>query len=170
VTLAKLHASRIEAARCDQRKEETEMEEFETLTEIKRPAADVFAALVDFDKAPTWNPGVSEVRCPAEGPFGVGSTLVYVGRFLGRHYESTSECTEYVPGARFASKSISGPFHLEVDYTLEEVEGATRLSGFYRGESRGFFKLAEPLVVRLTKRHFETANENLKELLEAEAL
>jgi len=143
--------------------------EFETVTEIERPPAEVFAALVDFDRAPVWNPGVSEARA-ADGPFGVGSTIVYVGRFLGRGYESTSRCTEHVPDRRFASESISGPFHLEVDYSLDEVEGGTRLTGRYRGESRGFFKLAEPLVVRLTRRHFETAAANLKELLEADAL
>src|SRR5579862_719649 len=117
------------------------MNEFEIVTEIKRPPAEVFAALLAFDKVPTWNPGVSEAR-PGQGAFGVGSTVVYVGRFLGRAYESTSQCTDYVPARRFASKSTSGPFHLEVDYTLAEVEGGTRLTGLYRGESRGFFKLA----------------------------
>jgi hypothetical protein len=40
----------------------------------------------------------------------------------------------------------------------------------YRGESRGFFKLAEPLVVRLTRKQFETAAENLSTLLEDQAL
>ena len=34
---------------------------------------------------------------------------------------------------------------------------------------RGFFKLAEPLVVRLSKKHFETAAENLRALLENQA-
>ena len=145
------------------------MDEFETVIEIRRPPAEVFAALVAFDKAPTWNPGVSEVRT-SEGPFGVGSTLVYVGRFLGRAYESTSECTEYDPGRRIVTKSTSGPFHLEVDYKIEETGDGTRLTGFYRGESHGFFKLAEPIVVRMTKRHFETAADNLRELVEADAL
>ena len=86
------------------------MNEFETVTEIRRSPAEVFAALLDFDRTPMWNPGVSEVRAPA-GPFGVGSSVVYVGRFLGRDYESTSRCTEYTPDRRFASESISGPFH-----------------------------------------------------------
>jgi hypothetical protein len=39
-----------------------------------------------------------------------------------------------------------------------------------QGESRGFFRLAEPLVVRLAKRQFETAGENLKALLEEHAV
>jgi hypothetical protein len=35
-------------------------------------------------------------------------------------------------------------------------------------EMSHFFKLAEPVIVRLTKKHFETAAENLKALLEAD--
>ena len=39
-----------------------------------------------------------------------------------------------------------------------------------RGESRGFYKLAEPLVVRLTKKQTEAAYDNLRTPLEEGAL
>jgi uncharacterized protein YndB with AHSA1/START domain len=146
------------------------MNEFEIVTTINRPVEDVFSAFQDFDKAPRWNPGVAEVRQTSDGPRGVGSTMVYVGRFLGHSYESPSEYTEYIANRKFASKTTSGPFHLEVESTLDAVDDGTRVTSVYRGESRGFFKLAEPVVVRLTKKHFETAVENLKALLEADAL
>ena len=146
------------------------MNEFEIVTVIDRPVEDVFRALQDFDKAPRWNPGLAEVRLTSDGPLGVGSAVVYVGKFLGRSYESPSKYTEYVANKRLVSMTTSGPFHLEVENALESVDGGTRLTAIYRGESRGFFKLAEPVVIRLTKKHFETAAENLKELLEADAL
>jgi len=146
------------------------MEQFEIVTVINRPVEDVFTALQDFDKAPQWNPGLTEVRQTSDGPLGVGSTVVYIGRFLGRGYESPSTYTEYVADRRLTSTTTSGPFHLEVENTLDPLDGATRLTAVYRGESRGFFKLAEPVVVRLTRKHFETATENLKALLEADAL
>jgi len=146
------------------------MNEFEIVTIIERPVADVFAALQDLDKASQWNPGVTEVRQTSAGPPGVGSTVVYVGSFLGRSYESPSEYTECVADKRIVTKTTSGPFDLEVAIELDRVEAGTKVTASYRGESRGFFKLAEPIVVRLTKRHFETANENLKTLLEADAL
>lgn len=148
------------------------MNEFEIVTIIDRPVETVFGALQDLEKAPRWNPGLTEVRLTSDGPLGVGSTVIYVGRFLGRGYESPSEYTEYVANERFVSVTTSGPFHLEVENSLESVgDGdATRLTVVYRGESRGFFKLAEPVVFKLTKKHFETATENLKELLEADAL
>jgi uncharacterized protein YndB with AHSA1/START domain len=146
------------------------MNEFEIVTIIDRPVETVFSALQDFEKAPRWNPGLAEVRLTSDGPLGVGSTVVYVGRFLGRSYESPSKYAEYVANERFVSVTTSGPFHLEVENSLESVGEGTRLTAVYRGESRGFFKLAEPVVLRLTKKHFETATENLKELLEADAL
>jgi carbon monoxide dehydrogenase subunit G len=137
---------------------------------INRPLSKVFAAMEDFEKIPHWNPGVTEVRRADEGPVKVGSTVVYVGKFLGRSFESSSQYVEYVPNERSATRTISGPFHLEIENTFEAVDGGTRLTSTFRGESRGFFKLAEPVVVRLTKRQFETATENFKELLEADAL
>jgi len=53
---------------------------------------------------------------------------------------------------------------------LEPAGAGTKLTMHCRGESRGFFKVAEPLVVRLTKRQVEAAGENLKALLEEQAL
>jgi len=142
--------------------------EFEVVTVIERPVEAVFAFLVDPSKTADWTPGVTEARQTSDGPVGVGTTVLFIGRFLGRGFESLSECTDYVPNQKFTSKSISGPIHLEVDSTLQAVEGGTSPATVSRGESRGFFKLAEPVIVRLTKKHFETAAENLKALLEAD--
>lgn len=96
--------------------------------------------------------------------------MVYEGTFLGRHYESPVVCTSFAENKQFATATTAGPFQLEVDQTLEPAATGTKLTIRYRGESRGFFRLAEPLVVRLTKRQVETAGENLKALLEEHAL
>jgi uncharacterized protein YndB with AHSA1/START domain len=144
------------------------MNEFEIVTVVDRPGNQVFAFLTDFGRAADWNPGLTEARQTSDGPIGVGTTILYTGRFLGRAFESLAECTAYVAGERFTTKTTSGPIQLEVDSTLQPVDGATKLTTVYRGESRGFFKLAESVIVRLTKKHFETATENLKALLEAE--
>jgi uncharacterized protein YndB with AHSA1/START domain len=146
------------------------MEEFEIVTTINRPVEEVFAALQDLDKMPRWNSTLSEVRKTSDGPLGLGSTLVYVGRLLGRGYESPSEYTEFVADKSYVSKTTSGPFDLEVATTLDAVDGATKLTLKARGESHGFFKVAEPIVLRLTRRTFENAYENLKTLLEEDAL
>ena len=98
------------------------------------------------------------------------AALLYQGTFLGRAYESPAVCTALTENKQFATKSTSGPFHIEIDTTLEAVDGGTQVTSFYRGESRGFFKVAEPILVRLTRKHFETAAENLRTLLEDQAI
>jgi uncharacterized protein YndB with AHSA1/START domain len=144
------------------------MNEFELTITIDRPVDAVWAYFQDLGRYPEWNPGMTEARQTSPGPMQVGATTAFTGKLLGRTYESHAECTEYVPQERFTSKSTSGPFVLEIDTRLEPVDGGTRMTSRYRGESRGFMKLAEPVAVRVARKQFEAANENLKALLEAQ--
>ena len=146
------------------------MNEFEITVVIERPVEDVFAVLTDMSKTPAWTPGLTEVRRDGDGPLQVGEALTFVGSFLGRSYESAAAVTELVADQRFASKTTSGPFHLEIDSRLEPVANGIRLATIYRGESHGFFKIAESIVTRLARKQFETAAVNLKALMEEKAL
>lgn len=146
------------------------MEEFTVVTVIGRPVEDVYAVLTDVAKIPLWTPGVREARQTSDGPLAPGSTMVSAGTFLGRGYEMQGVCTELIPGKRLAYKTTAAPMYLEVEYTLEPDGDGTQVTGRYRGESRGFFKIAEPLVVRMSKKHFETAWDNLRTLMEDHAL
>jgi carbon monoxide dehydrogenase subunit G len=146
------------------------MEEFTVVTVIGRSVEDVCAFLADVTKMPLWTPGVREVRLNGDGPLAPGSTMVSAGTFLGRGFEMQAVCTELIPGKRLAYKTTAAPIYLEVEYTLEPDGDGTRVTGRYRGESRGFFRFAEPLVVRLSKKMWENAGENLKELLEERAV
>jgi Polyketide cyclase / dehydrase and lipid transport len=103
------------------------MNEFEVVTVIGRPAEAVFAVVRDVAKTPLWTPGLLEVRRTSEGPLGVGATLVYVGTFLGRRYESPVACTGFAENKQFATATSGGPFHLEVDQMLEPAGAGTRL-------------------------------------------
>jgi uncharacterized protein YndB with AHSA1/START domain len=146
------------------------MEEFTVVTVIGRPVEDVYAVLTDVAKMPLWTPGVREARLTSDGPLAPGSAIISAGTFLGRGYEMQAACTELIPGKRLAYKTTAAPIYLEIEYTLEPEGDGTRVTGRYRGESRGFFKLAEPLVVRLSKKMWENAGQNLKELLEERAV
>lgn len=146
------------------------MNEFTIVTEIGRPVDEVFAVVTDIGQSPVWTPGVSEARQTSDGPLAPGSTIVYTGTFLGRSYTSHAICTGLAENTLFATRTTSGPFHLEVEARFEPTAAGTRVTSTYRGESHGFFKLAEPLVTRLSRRLFETAGENLRTLLEDHAL
>ena len=62
------------------------------------------------------------------------------------------------------------PFPTTSIVTFESVAGGTRVSQTIESEPGGFFKLAEPLVVTMAKRHVQGDLDNLRDLMEAHAL
>jgi uncharacterized protein YndB with AHSA1/START domain len=146
------------------------MNEFTIVAVIRRPVDEVFAVIRDVGRTPLWMPGLTEARITSDGPLGAGSTLLYRGTFLGRGYTMAALCTGLTENKHFATTTTAGPFFLETDSTFEPVTGGTQIAVTCRGESHGFFKLAEPLVVRLSKKLWEGAAENLRTLMEDHAI
>ena len=112
---------------------------------------------------------IGGIRPNLPGPVAVGTTGREVRQFLGRRMESTYEITEYEPNRKLGFKTTSGPIPMEGGYTLESAGGGTKLDFRIQGDADGFFKLAEPLLVRMVKRQVESDFGNLKDLLEAQA-
>ncbi len=139
-------------------------------TTIKRPVEDVFAVLSNPENSPKWSSAALECKITSAGPIGVGSTARTVSKFLGRRLESESELTEYEPNRKFAVQSKSRQFPFQASMTFEPIEGGTRVNVTFVAEPRGFFKLAEPLVVSVGKRQLQSDLDNLKDLMEANAL
>ena len=144
------------------------MTKLEQSVVINRPIEEVFAFVSDFEKSPQWMAELVEAKQTSAGSLGVGTTLSGVAQPLGRRAESTQEVTEYKPNRRFAIKSTSGPVASEDAYTFESVAGGTKVTRVVEAELGGFFKLAEPLIVRMMGRQFETNFAHLKDLLEAQ--
>jgi uncharacterized protein YndB with AHSA1/START domain len=136
---------------------------------IDRPVEEVFEFATDPEKQPLWQTGVSEAEQISEGPMGVGTTLRGVGHFLGRRIESISEITHYEHNRRIDVKMTSGPMKFEETDTFEPVGDGTRVTFALEGDPGGFFKLAEPVVIRMAQREYEKSLANLKDILEAEA-
>jgi carbon monoxide dehydrogenase subunit G len=134
---------------------------------VERPPQEVFGFLTDLAKVPQWQSGAVEVRGP-EQAVGVGTTYVEILKFLGKRMEATIEVTEFEPDRRFSLKTRSGPIPFEVRHTLEPADGggATRLRVELEGEPGGFFKLAEPLVMRKAQRQVEEDFAALKRMVE----
>ena len=57
---------------------------------------------------------------------------------------------------------------METTVTYEPVDGGTRVHQVAKGDPRGFFKVAEPVLVKLVRRQLKGSLENLKDLLEGE--
>jgi uncharacterized protein YndB with AHSA1/START domain len=143
---------------------------FRCSTTIKRPVEDVFTVLSNPANDPTWSSAVVEAEQTSTGPIGVGTTARFVSKLLGRRIETKWEITEFEPNQRFVALTNSRPFPVQVSMTFEPIEGGTRVGVTYEAEPGGFFKLAVPLFVGMGKRQLQSALDNLKGLMEANAL
>ena len=137
---------------------------------INRPVEEVFAFVSNSENLPRWRSTSLEVKKTSEGPLNVGSTFKGRFTFLGRQFDGNVVVTAHEPNRVFVSKMAEGPFPLETGYTLESVENGTHITFVVNGEPGGFFKFAEPLVVSMAKRAYETDLQNLKEMMEAQAV
>ncbi len=146
------------------------MARMDVSTTIKRPVEDVWAVMSNVENNPKWSSFALEAKQTSTGPIGVGTTARFVGKFLGRRMESESVITEFEPNRRYSWENKSGPFPLKGSTALEQIDGSTRVTGTIEGEPGGFFKLAEPLVITMAKRSLKGDLDNLKDLMEANAL
>jgi len=146
------------------------MATFDVSTTIKRPVEDVFAVISNVENNPKWSSVALEAQQTSPGPIGVGTTARFVGKFLGRRIESESEVTEFEPNRKYSWKSKSGPFPIKASTTFEQIEGGTRVNTTAEADPGGFFKLAEPLIMSMGKRQFQNDLDNLRDLMEANAL
>ena len=142
------------------------MAKIEFSVDVQRPVEEVFAYLTDPANLPEWQAGAIEGRLEGTGPIAKGARLHETRKLLGRRFETTLEVTEYEPNRRFALRSVSGPIQFRVDHSFEPANGGTKLTVEGEGESGGFFKLAEPLVIRQVERQTKNDFQTLKELLE----
>jgi uncharacterized membrane protein len=139
-------------------------------TTIKRPVEDVFALVSNSETSPRWSSSSLESEKTSEGPIGEGTTWRSVSKFLGRRIETEMEITEFEPNRKFTLRSMSGPFPLQAAVTFERVEGGTQVNAIIEAEPGGFFRVAEPLIVSIAKRQFQGDFDNLRDLMEANAL
>jgi uncharacterized protein YndB with AHSA1/START domain len=146
------------------------MAKFEINLVINRPIDEVFAFISNPENLPRWRASILEVQKDSSEPLGVGSVVRGRFTFLGRPFDGNLEIIAREPHRSYTTRMTEGPFPLEARYTLEPVEGGTRLTLAIQGEPGGFFKLAEPLVVSMAKRSYEADLHNLKEMLEAQAV
>jgi len=145
------------------------MGKLEVSVVIKRPVEEVFSYVNDPANDTMWSSGLVESNQISEGPVGVGTIGREVDRILGKNVETIYEITEYEPNRRRSCKSISGPFPWQGKYTFKSVKGGTKVTMTAEFQIGGFFKLAEPIAIRMAKRQYKADFNNLKDLMEAQS-
>jgi uncharacterized protein YndB with AHSA1/START domain len=131
---------------------------------IDRPIADVAAYAMDPRNEPEWMPAIVESQ-PLDGPLRTGSKVRRTARFLGRRFSYVPEVTEYAPGSRISMRT-DRPFPMIITYSFAPEGDATRMTVRLQGGGAGFFRLAEPLVVRSVRRNINADLQRLRGILE----
>jgi len=144
------------------------MPTFESSIEIRRPVEAVFAFVADRRNGPQWQGTMKEIQVTPDGPPTVGTRSTQVVSFLGLKLEAKDEVTALEPNRSISFKSTSGPASMEATWRFEATGEGTRLSGTYRVESGGLFKVAGPLFASQGQKQMAADFQRLKDVLEAQ--
>ena len=143
------------------------MTRVEIAVTVARPPDEVFTWLTNFAKAPLWQSGVVEAHFTSPPPIGTGSTYTQRSRFLGRDIVFNFEIIRFEPGRLVEFKTNSGTFPVHIVRWVEPTQAGALVHALIRGDASGLYKLAAPLLDRLTQRQIEGDYKRLKRVLEA---
>jgi uncharacterized membrane protein len=135
---------------------------------INRPLTEVFQYLSVNENALQWQPGLLETRVTNDitGP---GRAWIDTIQFLGRRMETPFQLTDWQLNQKIAFQSTGGPIPMQGSYAFAPNGAGVQVTFLLTGEPGGFFKLAEPVLMRLLQRQWDTNLANLKDVLEAQA-
>ena len=134
---------------------------------INRPLAEVFQYISINENALQWQSGLLETRITNDVT-GPGRAWIDTVQFVGRRLEVPFQLTDRQLDQKIAFQSTGGPIPMQGSYTFEPNGGGTRVTFLLTGEPGGFFKLAEPVLMQILQRQWQTNLANLKDVLEAQ--
>ena len=143
---------------------------YESSITIGRPAAEVFAMIVEPGRMDEWT-GMTDSRWLTPSPHGTGSRISATMP-LGPFRRTVKwEVTDYQPGRRFAVRSVrGGPMSWTGVYELEPAGGGTVVRSRGEVQPNGLLRVLEPLMRAELPREEAMELERLKELVEREGV
>lgn len=115
---------------------------------IDRPAAAVWATLIDFPNVPAWEDGVLEVKQTSPGRPAIGTTFVARRVYGGRATNVDCRMTDWQEGRSVTMEIRGGPIRrASVRYEVEPTGDRTsRVTYSVRGEMRLLLVWLTPLI------------------------
>ncbi len=130
---------------------------------IRRPIGEVFGFVSGPENLRRWRGGVAGATQACRGPMGLGAMVEVL-----RDGTTDAECwevIEYEPPRALAVRLLDGSDFLQCRYTLQNVEGCTRLTlEVYSGA--GISPEPSPLLQQAAERRLEADLARLREVLE----
>jgi carbon monoxide dehydrogenase subunit G len=133
---------------------------------INRPQQEVWDFISNPANLSQWASTTESAEWISQGPPGVGSTSLEVGKVFGRKIEVTLEITAWDSPNEFSRKAISGPVPTEVTWKLEPKEKGTQLTNNGQAELVGFFRILGGLLGKQAEKQSVADLDALKVLLE----
>lgn len=137
---------------------------------IEAPPSAVAAVEFDPSRDPEWIGGVDRVELLTPPPLAVQSQVRRTGGFLGRQIEWVMRVDALEPDRHVSMHALRSPFPMDVDYSLEPLDGgtATQASIRIRGEARGMYGLPGPLLGPMVRRSVAADLRRLKTIVEGD--
>jgi uncharacterized membrane protein len=144
------------------------MAKVETSIVVNRSTGEVYQFVCVNENALQWQLGLLEVRVTHDVD-GVGRAWTDVVQILGRRLEFSFRLVDSLSDRKLAFQSTAGPIPVQGSYSFEPAGDGTQVTFLMTGEPGGFFKLAEPVFMKMLQRQWQTSLANLKDVLEAQA-
>jgi len=142
------------------------MASFTIVIEISRPAHAVFAFLADLENVPKWNYAITETRKTSPGEVGVGTTYEQT-RSTPTPSREHLRITDLQPDRHLAVEGTLARYPARLEYTVDEHDGATRLTNTVDLELTGAARLLGGVAAGRIRSAVAENLEVLKTLLES---
>lgn len=135
---------------------------------INKPRLEVWEFMTDPDKVPSYSSHVVEYELVSGEKQEVGRICRWVVKVAGRRLEMTDEMVEVEKGrgGKYVSRDAKIPYTLSVQ--CEDDGDGTKVTWHQEMESlKGFFKLADPIVLKLYARDVRSNLAKAKTIVES---
>jgi carbon monoxide dehydrogenase subunit G len=134
---------------------------------INKPRTEVWEFMTDPDNVPVYSSNIVEYEIVSGEKHEVGRVCRGVAKVAGRRLELTDELVEADRGreAKLVSEDATIPYTLSLHYE-DDGEGTKVLWHQEMESFKGFFKFADPIVLKLYTRDVRSNLEKAKTILE----
>jgi Polyketide cyclase / dehydrase and lipid transport len=136
------------------------------VVEINRSVHDVFAFLADLENVPRWNYAISKTRKISPGEVGVGTTYEQT-RSIPTPSREYLRITSFEPDRQLTVEGTLARYPARLEYTVDEHDGATRLTNRVDLELIGAAKLIGGVAAGRIRSAVAANLEVLKTLLDS---
>ncbi len=127
------------------------MARYRTTVSSKWDVHTAFCYMSDFSNSATWDPGVTSAKKTSTGEVGLGTKFDLIANFNGRQLPLTYEVTAFDPSRRFVLRAETSMVLSVDEVTFTSTAQGTDVSYNADLRTRGWYRLAAPVVAVMFK-------------------